>query len=94
MMSKIINVDLEKLYSIRETIPGIEDPYANSAIESINGISCCRYLHPLGFDMKEIQVWLRHSEIQTTMDLYTHLDMDAKRGIADTLNDKFTQMGR
>jgi len=43
----------------------------------------------LGFDLKEIQTWLRHKDIQTTMNLYTHLDMEAKEGIADTLNAKF-----
>jgi len=46
----------------------------------------------LGFDLKDIQVWLRHSDIQTTMDLYIHLNMDAKWDIADKLNEKFIRM--
>ena len=47
------------------------------------------YLKHLGFDLKDIQVWLRHKGIQTTMNIYVHLDMSAKCEIANTLNDKF-----
>jgi len=54
--------------------------------------SSASYLKYLGFDLKDIQVWLRHSDIQTTMDLYTHLNMDAKRDIADKLNEQFIRM--
>jgi len=43
----------------------------------------------LGFNMKEISMWLGHGDIGTTMNLYAHLDMAAKRNIADTLNKKF-----
>jgi len=50
--------------------------------------SSASYLKYLGFDLKDIQVWLRHKDIQTTMNLYTHLDMDAKKNIADTLGAK------
>ncbi|MCL2199098.1 MAG: site-specific integrase [Defluviitaleaceae bacterium] len=53
--------------------------------------SSASYLKYLGFDIKDIQTWLRHSDIQTTMNLYTHLDMDAKRGIADNLDQRFQQ---
>jgi len=51
--------------------------------------SSASFLHHLGFDLKSIQVWLRHKDIQTTMNLYTHLDMSAKTNIADTLDAKF-----
>ena len=51
--------------------------------------SSASYLKHLGFDLKDIQTWLRHKDIQTTMNLYTHLDMQAKSNIADTLNAKF-----
>ena len=51
--------------------------------------SSASYLKHLGFDLKDIQTWLRHKDIQTTMNLYTHLDMEAKSNIADTLNAKF-----
>jgi len=46
----------------------------------------------LGFDFKDIQVWLRYKDIQTTMNLYTHLDMGAKTNIADTLNGEFQSL--
>ena len=51
--------------------------------------SSASYLKALGFDLKDIQVWLRHKDIQTTMNLYTHLDMEAKTGIANSLDAKF-----
>ena len=51
--------------------------------------SSASYLKHLGFDLKDIQTWLRHKDIQTTMNIYTHLDMQAKINIADRLNDKF-----
>jgi len=54
--------------------------------------SSASYLKYLGFDMKDIQTWLRHGDIQTSMNLYTHLDMDAKRVIADRLNDRMANM--
>lgn len=50
--------------------------------------SSASYLLSLGFSLKEIQVWLRHKDIQTSMNLYTHIDMDGKREIADSLNEK------
>jgi len=55
--------------------------------------SSASYLLYLGFSMKEIQTWLRHGDIGTTMNIYAHLDMSAKRNIADTLNDKFQKFG-
>jgi integrase len=55
--------------------------------------SAASYLLHLGFSMKEIQMWLGHGDIGTTMNLYTHLDMVAKRNIADTLNEKFKKFG-
>ena len=51
--------------------------------------SSASYLKYLGFDLKDIQTWLRHKDIQTTMNLYTHLDMEAKENIAEILNSKF-----
>ena len=55
--------------------------------------SSASYLLYLGFNMKEIQMWLRHGDIGTTMNIYAHLDMSAKRNIADTLNEKFAAFG-
>ena len=54
--------------------------------------SSATYLHSLGFGMKESQTWLRHSDIMTTMNIYTHLDMGAKSGIAKKLDEKFHGM--
>jgi len=48
--------------------------------------SSASYLKYLGFDLKDIQTWLRHKDIQTTMNLYTHLDMEAKTNIANSLD--------
>jgi integrase len=55
--------------------------------------SAASYLIHLGFNMKEIQVWLGHGDIGTTMNLYTHIDLAAKRNIADSLNEKFMKFG-
>jgi len=49
-----------------------------------------RYLKYLGFDLKDIQVWLRHKDIQTTANIYLIYDMESKNEIANKLNDKFT----
>jgi len=51
--------------------------------------SAAGYLKYIGFDLKDIQAWLRHGDIGTTMNIYVTLDMEAKRGIANTLNSKF-----
>lgn len=51
--------------------------------------SSASYLLYLGFNMKEIQMWLGHSDISTTMNIYAHLDMEDKRNIVENLNDKF-----
>jgi len=55
--------------------------------------SSASYLLYLGFNFKEISMWLRHGDIGTTMNIYAHLDMSAKRNIADTLNEKFQKFG-
>jgi len=52
--------------------------------------SAC-YLKYLGFDLKDIQTWLRHGNIQTTMNIYVNLDMTAKTEIANKLNNRFVQ---
>ena len=55
--------------------------------------SAASYLLHLGFNLKEIQVWLGHSDFSTTANTYAHLDMSAKREIAERLNEKFTAFG-
>ena len=54
--------------------------------------SAATYLLNLGFSMKDAQMWLGHSDIGTTMDTYVHWDMQAKRVIADSLNERFERM--
>ena len=49
--------------------------------------SAC-YLKYSGFDLKDIQIWLRHKDIQTTMNIYMNIDMEAKTEIANKLNNK------
>jgi len=51
------------------------------------------YLLYLGFSMKEIQSWLGHGDMGTTMNIYAHLDVSAKQNIAESLNNKFIEMG-
>jgi len=55
--------------------------------------SSAGYLKYLGFDLKDIQTWLRHGDIGTTMNIYVNLDMEAKRAIANNLNQRFQQFG-
>ena len=43
--------------------------------------------------MKEIQDWLGHGDLGTTMNIYGHLDIRTKQNIADSLNNKFIEMG-
>ena len=55
--------------------------------------SAAGYMKHLGFDMKDIQTWLRHGDIGTTMNIYVNLDMDAKQAIAENLNQRFQTFG-
>ena len=41
----------------------------------------------LGFTVKEIQEWLGHSDINTTLK-YLHFDMDGKRNMLDKINSR------
>ena len=46
-------------------------------------------LHANGVSMKEIQVWLGHSDISTTMNIYAHLMMDSKVVSSNAIIDTF-----
>jgi len=48
--------------------------------------SCGSMLLHLGFDIKDIQKWLRHSSYQTTANIYVHMYKDSKRNIIDALS--------
>ena len=55
--------------------------------------SAAGYLKRLKFDLKDIQMWLRHGDISTTGNLYLHFNMEAKNAIADNLNEQFQNFG-
>jgi len=40
----------------------------------------------LGFSIKDIGDWLRHSDYSTTANIYAHLDLSRKKNIAGKLN--------
>jgi len=42
-----------------------------------------------GVSMKEIQEWVGHADIATTMNIYGHIDMSMKRKIATKLDNAF-----
>lgn len=51
--------------------------------------STASYLLKLGLSMKEIQVWLGHSDISTTMNIYSHVDIEMKQNAANKINELF-----
>lgn len=51
--------------------------------------SMASYLHQLGYGAKEIQAWLGHSNISTTMDIYVHLFKETNQEIANGMNELF-----
>ena len=53
--------------------------------------SCASFLLANGFNLKDAQEWLGHSDIATTANVYAHLDMGRKREIANGFIGKFTQ---
>jgi len=53
--------------------------------------STATFLKFLGFDLRDIQSWLRHADIKSTM-IYTHMDMTGKENIAGKLEAKLAEM--
>lgn len=49
--------------------------------------SCASYLMSIGWHPKDISDWLGHSNISTTMNIYTHSSIDRKREIASKLGE-------
>ena len=45
--------------------------------------SCASYMLKMGCSMKEIADWLGHSNITTAMNVYAHLDFEAKKNVAN-----------
>ena len=48
--------------------------------------SCGSLLNEQGFTLKDIQEWLGHSDIQTTANIYLHLDTKRKENIAKSIS--------
>jgi len=51
--------------------------------------SCASYMLKMGCSMKEVSDWLGHSNIQTSMNVYAHLDIEQKQNIANKFNSTF-----
>lgn len=54
--------------------------------------STASYLLKLGISMKEISVWLGHSDISTTMNIYSHVDIEMKKNAANKINSLFAKV--
>ena len=53
--------------------------------------STASYLNKLGFTPKEIQIWMGHSDIKTTMNIYTHIDVGMKENIVARIDGLFAK---
>lgn len=51
--------------------------------------SCASLLLAQDFSLKDIQVWLGHSDIQTTANIYSHLDIKRKTRMVESLSGTF-----
>lgn len=51
--------------------------------------STASILYDKGWDLKEAQMWLRHSSLDVTADIYTHVSADRQTGMAGRLNETF-----
>lgn len=52
--------------------------------------STASFLLKQGFSLKEVSVWLGHSDIQTTANIYAHIDKEQKENMAKMLNECFS----
>lgn len=51
--------------------------------------SCASLLNANGCSLKDIQEWLGHSDIQTTANIYTHLNIERKASIMETMEKQY-----
>ena len=51
--------------------------------------SCATFLYNLGIEAKDMQLWLGHSDISTTLNIYTHLNFRNKERTANKLKSVF-----
>lgn len=52
--------------------------------------SCASLLLSEGFNLKDVQEWLGHADIKMTANIYGHLDIARKKGIADKMSEKLS----
>lgn len=52
--------------------------------------SCASLLLSEGFTLKDVQEWMGHADIKMTANIYGHLDVARKRGIADMMSEKLS----
>jgi integrase len=52
--------------------------------------SCASVLISMGFNLKDVQEWLGHSDIKMTANIYSHLDVTRKKNIADKLGNQLS----
>ena len=48
--------------------------------------SCATILHKNGYDIRDIQMWLGHSDITTTAKFYAHFNLEDKKRVASGLD--------
>ena len=46
----------------------------------------------MGLSLKEIQVWLGHSDISVTANTYSHIDIEMKKNAANKINELFANV--
>ena len=51
--------------------------------------SCASLLISNGFNLKDVQEWLGHSDIRVTANIYAHLDTERKKNIASSMSQTF-----
>ncbi|MED0705278.1 tyrosine-type recombinase/integrase [Aneurinibacillus aneurinilyticus] len=54
--------------------------------------SIASYLLKHGVSLKDIQVWLGHSDLSTTANIYAHIDMEMKHETAKMINNIFAKV--
>ena len=52
--------------------------------------STASILYDKGWDLKAIQAWLGHADIETTSDIYTHISNERSKALAQNLEHTFT----
>lgn len=52
--------------------------------------SCASMLLSMGWNLKDVQEWLGHSDIKMTANIYSHLDTTRKTNIAESLMQRFS----